>query len=548
MSVTGEQASPAASEPDEKLELDTALPPAQRAFGRYELLIEMGSGGMAILYLARVRGPQDFEKLLAIKKIHSHLARKAAFVRMFLDEARIAAKIHHPNVVTTFDLGQIEGSYFIAMEYVHGQNLTDLLKAAVRERDKLPWPLAVRLVADAAAGLHAAHELTTEDGRPLGVVHRDVSPQNILVSYDGHVKVTDFGIAFAAEKLEQTESGILKGKVAYMSPEQTRGDVVDRRSDIFALGIVLWEAVCLKRLFREPNEASALLRVREADVPPPRSQNSELPQALEDIVLKALALDPADRYDTAEELSEALERLLVSENQVVARKNVAKAVSGLFHDRRRLKEEQIQTAKENAASSPVKGVGMAAGSTGSLELPTDARGEMSHLRRRRSPWIWIATLAVVIAGLVTALVLWKPGRSGSEASAEHAAAPSPPPPHKTRRARPVPVDAAARRTSAPRQVTLRIRITPSDAPAEVMYRGQVVRGARFERVVSRSHKAERITVRAKGFLPQTLVVVPSEDTDIPVQLKRAPPRPRRRVRPRRYHRPRPRGGLRDLPD
>ncbi len=214
---------------------------AGRRLGRYELLLEMGSGGMATLYLARMAGPRRFEKLVAIKKIHDHLTSRQDFVDMFLDEAQISARIQHPNVVQLFDLGEADGSYFIAMEYVHGVNLAGLLRAVSgRGSGQYGWPQAAWIVAEAAAGLHAAHELLTTDGRPMNLVHRDVSPQNILVSYDGNVKVADFGIAFAAERITHTSSGVLKGKIPYMAPEQAAGEPLDRRADVFALGTLLF--------------------------------------------------------------------------------------------------------------------------------------------------------------------------------------------------------------------------------------------------------------------------------------------------------------------
>mgnify|MGYP001394890399 CR=1 FL=1 len=520
-------------------------PTAERTFGRYELLIEMASGGMATLYLARILGPQDFEKLIAIKRIHPHLAKKPSFVHMFLDEARIAARIHHPNVVTTFDMGQIDGAYFIAMEYVHGQNLTDVLRTAIREPSKLPWQLVVRMLADAASGLHAAHELTSDDGKNLGVVHRDVSPQNILVSYDGHVKVTDFGIAFAAKKLEQTESGILKGKVSYMSPEQTRGEPVTRRSDIFALGIVLWEALCLKRLFRTPNEASTLLRVREAKVPRLQDVRPELPAALEAIVSKALARRPEDRFATAEELSEALEKLLVDQGRVVTRKHIAASISSLFDDRRRLKDLQIQEAKGSALASPAKGVGMGAG-TGSLELLTEAKGELSKAAPRRSRWPWVAAISVVVVALGSLLLLRsttckppQPGKGASSAAiASRRDAPMAPPS----------ADAQAIRPRPPSKVKLSVRIAPEGVAAEIVFRDKVFDGKTFEQLLTPSQASEKLTVRAAGYVTQTLFVVLSADTVVPVTLEKEPEEPRRqppRLRPRRH---RPSGGLRDLPE
>ena len=211
-----------------------------KKLGRYELVWELGTGGMASVYLARVRGPAGFNKWLAIKRIHPHLAKDPRFVEMFLDEARIAAAVHHPNVAHVFDLGDDAGERFLAMEYLHGEHLGTVAVRAVRERGRLEPELAARIIASAADGLHHAHEARDAEGRHLGLVHRDVSPQNIFVTYDGSVKLTDFGIAKAAGRLTHTQTGGTKGKVSYMAPEQALGHAVDRRTDVWALGVVLW--------------------------------------------------------------------------------------------------------------------------------------------------------------------------------------------------------------------------------------------------------------------------------------------------------------------
>ena len=225
-----------------------------QAFGRYELLMEMGAGGMATLYLGRMTGPSNFEKYLAIKKIHDELVADPQMIEMFLDEARISARIQHPNVVQIFEFDQIEGAHYIAMEYIHGHDLAELLRLVAHTPEcGYRWAHAARIVADAAAGLHAAHELRTPDGKSLELVHRDVSPQNLLISYDGYVKVTDFGIAHAADKLSKTLAGTVKGKVAYMAPEQVRGGKVDRRADVFGRRRTCrGRAICV-RTFRRPS-------------------------------------------------------------------------------------------------------------------------------------------------------------------------------------------------------------------------------------------------------------------------------------------------------
>lgn len=509
-----------------------------RSFGRFRLLMEMAKGGMATLYLARLSGPEQFEKLLVIKKIHDHLAEEDEFVSMFLDEARITALIHHPNVVTIFDMGQVDGSYFIAMDYVHGENMTAVLRASVRQKKRFGWPYAARIVADAAAGLHAAHELRGPDGRPLGVVHRDVSPQNIIVSYDGNTQVVDFGIAYAAERITHTTAGTLKGKVAYMSPEQTVRTELDRRSDIFSLGIVLYESVCLKRLFKEDSEAAALMRVREADVPKPRSIRPSIPPELEAIILKALARKPDDRFSTAQAMAERLNRLLVKHGHVVGQPQIAKFMDGLFYQKKKLKDEQIQQALKSVSDQPEKGFGMAGTST-KLEasLPSETSiGTTAHGQSLGKPLV--AAAGLLAGGLVilaVVLALRHPSTSSRRA-----------PPNKTpvQQVTPAPMSAprprqVRRDAAVPKQVTLRVIVRPERARVVVLFRGKKYPGSVFQISVDRSEKQELVRVEAPGFKPETLTLVPTEDKEVILALK-----PRRRVRrPRRS-----RGdGLPDLP-
>jgi serine/threonine-protein kinase len=272
----------------------------------YEVLAHLKPGGMATLFLARRVGPSGFARPVAIKVVHPHLAEVPEFVRMFLDEARLSACIQHPNVVHVEELGEAFGSYFLAMEYVHGDSLATLLSSLERVERRLPIECAVSIAAAAAAGLHAAHETTSEDGSPLGIVHRDVSPQNVLVSIDGYVKVIDFGIAKARGSATHTELGTLKGKLAYMSPEQARGEPVDRRTDVYALGIVLWEMLTMRRLFSAPLEAAVLDAVMNPRVMPPSTTVPDLPAALDAVVLRALAAEPSERFATGAALQAAL--------------------------------------------------------------------------------------------------------------------------------------------------------------------------------------------------------------------------------------------------
>jgi serine/threonine-protein kinase len=529
-------ATPTPVKPKKKKHDEPRIIRTDRQFGRFELLMEMARGGMATLYLARIRGPEQFEKKLVIKRIHEHLAEEEEFIGMFLDEARITALIHHPNVATIFDMGQIQGAYFIAMEYVHGENLTSVLRAAVRQKGGFKWPYAAKLVADAAAGLHAAHELRGPDGKPLGVVHRDVSPQNILLSYDGHVKVVDFGIAYAAERISHTQAGTLKGKVSYMSPEQTGHRDLDRRSDVFSLGIVLFESVCLKRLFKEKNEGAALLRVREADVPKPRSIRKDIPPELERIILKALAKDPEVRYQTAGDLEDDLNRLLINKGQMVGHKQLAKLMETLFYQRRKVKDEQIQRALEGTSDRPVRGVGMAGTST-SLEQPTGASEMTGQGQAQLTTFLKVAiglgcVLAAAIVVLIVVLVTRGSG-DGDEGEPKRerppvVAAPRPTKPEPRPDARPMKTEPRPR-DDKPKTVSLKVVILPKRANPTVRFRDKRHKGSIFQVVVERAEKQEELVVTAPGFKKETIVLVPVEDKEIIMTLT---PRRRRPRKPR----------------
>lgn len=279
-------------------------PPARRLVGRYELLQRLGHGGMATVYLGRATGKAGFEKLVAVKVIHPHLGQEPEFVEMFLDEARIAARLHHPHVVEILDLGEDAGEFYMVMEYVEGSTLSSLLRCLRREDAYLSVPSMMRIVADACEGLAAAHELRDPDGQPYRLVHRDVSPQNLLVSLDGWVKVMDFGIMKAAGKRSNTLTGQLRGKLAYMAPEQAQSRQLDRRTDLFALGAVLWEMCTNRRLFAADTDAKTIEKVTRCEVPSVLELRPDLPPEIDHILRRALARDPDDRYATAEEMLE----------------------------------------------------------------------------------------------------------------------------------------------------------------------------------------------------------------------------------------------------
>ena len=299
--------------------------------GKYEVLALLALGGTAEIYLARIGGASGFEKFVVIKCLHEHLAEDEEFVRMFLDEARLAAQLDHSNIVQTFELGQHDGRYFMAMEYLAGMSLAMMVKR-VSDRlpeHRLPIPLVLNIVQQACAGLHYAHERHS-GGVPLNIVHRDISPQNVVVSYEGVAKLVDFGIARADVRETRTQAGTIKGKFAYMSPEQCVSGVVDRRSDIFAMGIVLHEMLVGRRLFKRANQYDTYQAVMDCVVPLPSSENPELDAGIDAVVMKALTKDREQRYPTAEAFGDAILRYLHERNIFAGPADVARFFDAHF--------------------------------------------------------------------------------------------------------------------------------------------------------------------------------------------------------------------------
>src|SRR4051812_26990328 len=287
------------------------------SFCKYELVSRLAAGGMAEIFLARTKGIQGFEKYLVIKRILGHRTQDPEFVRMFLDEARVAATLDHPNIVQIYDVGHVDNEYFIAMEYLRGHNLIEIVRAGAKlGYAKPPLEHVVSTLTQCCAGLHYAHEKRDFEGRSLEIVHRDVTPQNVVVSFDGSVKVVDFGIAKAATREVETLAGTLKGKIGYMSPEQCRGAQVDRRSDIFAVGIILFELTTGKRLYHERSDFDTLKKIIEGPVPSPRDLLPFYPAFLNAIVVRCLQKNADDRYQTARDLHADLDAF-ARDNQLV---------------------------------------------------------------------------------------------------------------------------------------------------------------------------------------------------------------------------------------
>ncbi len=312
------------------------------------MLTRLAVGGMAELFVARTVGQHGFEKLVALKRILAAHAEDEQFINMLLAEARLAATLHHPNIAQVYDVGEVDGTYFFTMEYVFGQDLRQIVRAVQARGSWFSPEHILQIVIGTAAGLHYAHESEDSDGSPRGVVHRDVSPSNILVSFDGSVKLVDFGIARVNSLQSTTGLGALKGKVPYMSPEQCRGEPLDRRSDIFSLGIMLWELTVRRRLYSGPNDLVVAAKICGEDAPLPTSIDPDYPPALERIVVKALARDRDQRYATAEELQLDLEEYARENMLLMSSAKLGHFMTDLFAD---LIKGTKSTLRERIASS-----------------------------------------------------------------------------------------------------------------------------------------------------------------------------------------------------
>ncbi|MGE3630548.1 MAG: serine/threonine protein kinase [Sandaracinaceae bacterium] len=322
-----------------------------RKLGRYEVLLMLASGGMANVYVARAQGVAGFERLVAIKVLHPHIAHDEEFISMFLDEARLAARLRNPNAVGTLDISDTVGDgYYLVMEYVEGDHFGNLMRAAARGGERLPTPIVARIVMDGLTGLMAAHTLTDATGQPLDLVHRDISPHNLLVGTDGIARITDFGIAKAQVRLSSTRDGQFKGKLSYMAPDQAASGDADQRSDLFSMGIVLWEALTGRRLFRGENNADVLNKILNPEVPPPSAFAPEL-APFDAVTARALAKDPPDRFQNADEFLEAVENAATGAGGVATPRSVAREVAKWLGEKVKHEQESLRLAIEAAGRS-----------------------------------------------------------------------------------------------------------------------------------------------------------------------------------------------------
>jgi eukaryotic-like serine/threonine-protein kinase len=390
-------------------------------FGKYTLIRKLATGGMAELFLAIQKSVAGFEKLVVVKRILPAMNQDRAFIEMLLHEARVAATLSHPNVVQTFDVGSVDGTYFIAMEHVHGEDLRSVVRQ-MKRKDVVEFPLehALSIVLGMCAGLAYAHDRRDLDGTPLHIVHRDISPQNVVVTFTGDVKVVDFGIAKSSARVEEvSKDGHLKGKVPYMSPEQARGENIDFRSDVFSVGVMLFELTTGKRLFKGANEYETLKLICDREYPLPSQARMGYPRELEVIVMRALQKDRAQRFQSAQEMQAAIEEFVRAERLGVSTIGLSKFMQDLFEEKLASQKEALLQGKQLADIIALEGGG--SDSLGSIDTrnPVSSTGSVARTlaptrtEKTRGPWLGLTAAASVVA-LAGVGIWWGTRRSPAE--------------------------------------------------------------------------------------------------------------------------------------
>jgi eukaryotic-like serine/threonine-protein kinase len=507
------------------------------AFGKYRLVAELGQGGMADVILALAQGPVGFNKLVVIKKLREHLAEDPEFVGMLIDEARLAARLNHPNIVHTNEVGEIDGHFFMAMEYLEGQPLTRVKRRASRMKADFSLEVQIRILCDVLAGLDYAHDLADYDGTPLNVVHRDVTPSNVFVTYEGLIKVVDFGIAKASGRSTETKTGVVKGKMTYMPPEQALGQEVDRRADLYSVGVMLWEALSGDRMWKGIDDVVVLGKLINGDLPrSPRDVNPDVPAVLDEICQKALAPDPDERFATASEFQAALEDWIEQAGTRPTNRSIGRMVTELFEkDReeiRQIIEAQLAKLKDEPAGSlePVvipegplssRTPSMMASQTeisvghpddsGALEASASIAAHQDPGRR------W--SIVGLSVGLVAALggLGWVMSRPSDEQAAQAAVAP-------IASALVEPDSLASATEPAVAHVRLSLRAVPPDAtfsidggsPLDNPYMGEVVS----------DDKPHVVRVEADGYHAKEMTISFKQDVILDVTLEKERGKPR----------------------
>jgi serine/threonine-protein kinase len=482
-----------------------------RRLGRYEIVGRLAYGGMAEILLGRLTGPSGFERAIVIKRILPQLTAEPSFVEMFLDEGRLAARVRHPNVVQVQELCQEDGELFLVMEYLEGEAAAGLARRCRVRAKPLDRALATYVVSEAAAGLHVAHELRDPDGASLDIVHRDVSPENVFIGYDGTVKVLDFGIAKARDRTSKTEVGTLKGKFEYMSPEQALGEPLDRRSDVFSLGVVLYELTTGVRPFKRATQVATLRAVTDDDIVLPSSIDPSYPRALEDVCMKALARDRSLRYATAQDMRRGLlEAVREMRGPAMPEETLAALMRELFIDRITEKDEMLASMRRGITPShvPEADVDIA------VELPTVETLMGSEVRTKPFDKSESKSRTVLLLGamLAVSIVLGAGAFAFATASPDRGAAE---------------LTAAPTTQSAP-EVVIGIDSDPADAVVYV--RGEERGTTPIELRFTKSDEPISVRLEREGYEPILETITPRVDQRLRLVLTEEPEVERARVR------------------
>ncbi len=486
---------------------------------KYRLTQKIGSGGMAEVFRATGEGPEGFERAFVVKRILPGLSDAPEFVGMFVDEAKISARLLHPNIVQVFEFAYQDGGYYIVMEPVDGVDMGFLLRQLERRGAVAPAAFAAEVGRQACRGLGFAHGLSSPDGKPYGIVHRDVTPPNIMVAWNGAVKILDFGIARAVQELRtsQTDAGIVKGKMSYVAPELLQGQPADARSDLFSLGVVLHELLCGRRLFVGESDLETLKLVSEMPVPRPSSRNPEVRPAFDEVILRALARDPAKRYQSADEMSQDLERLVLRKRYAAS--SFTKQVRALAPQAEAAVEVSVPVeivfGQRDSSAVTAEGMPRVAPppprTTPAVSAPAvmgALAGALGGARAR-----WLPSLLPTTATLALMVIVLRHGGLGPRALA------TPPPPTQAPVRAPASVACLAQST-----VEMAIDSHPQGAlvttPATATERARPLGETPFVLRLPRGEAAVTLMVRKPGFAPAFLKVVPNHDKDVAMRLER----------------------------
>jgi serine/threonine-protein kinase len=381
-------------------------PERRRVSERYVIYDEIAAGGMGSVHLGRLKGPVGFSRVVAIKRLHSEYAKDPDFVGMFLDEARLAARVQHPNVVSTIDVVTEAGEVFLVMDYVEGESLSQLLKSAQKRGELVPLPVVTAIAVNLLTGLDAAHRAKGESGEPLGIVHRDVSPQNVLVGTDGLARVVDFGVAKAAGRGQTTRDGQIKGKAAYMAPEQLRGRNVDARADVYGASVVVWELITGGRLFSGNTPEETVIQILEREMPAPSESRPGVPPELDRVVLRGLSRDAEERFPSTREMAMAIEEAVTPATQ----RAVAEWVAANLSDARRARMERLAALEPHTPATVAQGERVEPTSISRISVATKRVEE--PVARRGVPLL----VLLAFGGLAVAAVIgWRATNNRAEA-------------------------------------------------------------------------------------------------------------------------------------